>query len=95
MPDGAPPAFIAKIARQWLEGDQSALHRTARTGWVALIAALFLGIHGTAGQIARGLRPDHALNEAIADAVDLFLSPAGQIALTEPAQQAFLRAISQ
>jgi Fe-S-cluster containining protein len=95
MPDGAPPEFYARIARQWLEGDQSALHRTARTGWVALIAALLLGAHGTAGQIANGQRPDHALNEAIADAVDLFLSPAGQIALTEPAQQAFLVALSR
>jgi len=91
MPDGAPSTFCAQIARQWLDGDQAALYRTARTGWVALILALLLGIHGTAAQFAAGQRADHALNEAIADSVDLCLSPAGQIALTEPAQQALLR----
>lgn len=93
MPDGAPSTFCARIARQWLEGDHAALHRTARTGWVALIIALLLGMHGTAAQFTSGQRPDHALNELIADGVDLCLSPAGQIALTEPNQQALLRAL--
>ncbi|MHB8625305.1 MAG: YkgJ family cysteine cluster protein [Aggregatilineales bacterium] len=89
-----PPRFCAQISRQWLEGHQSALHRTARTGWVALLAALVCGTHGAIERSAGGQRPDHALNEAIADAIDLFLSPAGQLALTEPNQQAFLRAFA-
>ncbi len=91
----APPQFIAMVARQSLEGQQAALHRTARTGWVALLAALIGGLYGAVERIEQtDQRPDHALNEAISDATDLFLSPAGQIALTEPNQQAFLLALS-
>lgn len=90
----APPAFFASVARQSLEGQQAALLRTARTGWVALLAALIGGAYGAAVRIAQtDQRPDHALNEATSDAIDLFLSPAGQIALTEPNQQAFLVAL--
>ena len=93
MSDDALAAFCAQIARQWLEGDQAALHRTAYTGWSALIVALLLGIHGTAAYIAAGQRPDHALNESIADAVDLCLSPAGRIALSESNQVGLLHVL--
>lgn len=86
----APPEFCGQIARQWLEGHQSALHRTTRTGWVALLAALIEGTYGASERISTGQHPNQALNEAIVDAIDLFLSPAGQLALTEPNQQAFL-----
>ncbi|HVO41397.1 MAG TPA: hypothetical protein VMT34_02185, partial [Aggregatilineales bacterium] len=39
--------FYARIARQYLEGYHAALHRTARTGWTALLAAMLAGIVGT------------------------------------------------
>ncbi len=86
-----PSKFIATVARQSLEGQQAALHRTARTGWVALLGSIVGGIYDAATRVDQ--RPDHALNEAVSDAIDLFLSPAGQIALTEPNQQAFLLAL--
>ena len=87
---GAPSAFFAQIAEQWIGGDQAVLHRTARTGWVALLAAFIGGMHGALVRIEAGQRADHALNEATADAIDLWLSPAGQLALNELTQQSFL-----
>ncbi len=92
----APPGFVAVVAQQYLDGDQAALHRTARTGWVALLMTIIGGLHGAAWRIEHaGERADHALNEALSDALDLTLSPAGQLALTEPNQIAFLRALSE
>ena len=90
----APCTFFTQIAGQWLAGDQVALHRTVRTGWTALLAAFVGAIYGALIQIEGGQRPDIALNEATADAFDLWFSPAGQLALSEPHQQAFLRLIS-
>lgn len=86
------PAFCASIARQYLEGRQAALHRTARSGWVALLAAITAGLLGSQWLIDHepGRNADHALNAVLSDALDLFFVPAGQIALTEPNQQTFL-----
>jgi Fe-S-cluster containining protein len=92
---GAPSTFFAQIAGQWLAGDQVALHRTTRTGWTALLAAFIGGMYGALIRIENGQRPDIALNEATADAIDLWFSPAGQLALSEPHQQAFLQLLAQ
>lgn len=90
------PEFFAVVARQFLAGQHAALYRTAHTGWTALLAALIGGVYGAAERIAHiDQRPDHALNEAVSDAIDLFLSPAGQLALTEPNQAAFLRGLAR
>jgi len=89
--------FYAAIAGQYLEGHQAALHRTARTGWVALLAALVAGIGGTVHLMSNS--PDatinipHTLNNTLSDALELFFAPAGQLALTEPNQDAFLRGL--
>ncbi len=83
-------SYFAEVARQHLAGYQFALHRTARTGLVALLAAFVYATFAAQMLVRSGMRADHALNEAVSDGVDLFLSPAGQVALTEPNQQAFL-----
>ncbi|HLY26089.1 MAG TPA: hypothetical protein VKQ72_07105, partial [Aggregatilineales bacterium] len=89
-------AFLAWIARQYLEGQQVALHRTVRSGWVALLAAMVAALLGTPEIVARGdIRPDHALNSVVSDALDLFFNPIGQLALTEPNQQALLLALAE
>ena len=97
------PTFCASIARQSLEGRQTALHRTARGGWVALLASITAGLLGSqwlVNQAADGTsdrrsdrNPGHMLNAVLSDALDLFFLPIGQIALTEPNQQAFLLAL--
>ena len=88
--------FCAAIARQYLEGQQSALHRTARSGWVALLAAITAGLLGAQWLVEQ--QPDanaaHILNSVLSGALDLFFTPIGQIALTEPNQQAFLLALA-
>lgn len=81
------PDFFLKVAHQHLQGYQFMLHANARAGWVALLAAFEYAL-GTPYRSAP--IPDHALNEALADGIDLFLSPAGKLALTEPNQSAFL-----
>src|SRR5258708_20640922 len=42
LPESA--GLCAMIAHQYLEERQAALHRTARTGWVALLAAIVAGL---------------------------------------------------
>src|SRR5258708_7000634 len=72
------PTFCASIARQYLEGRQAALHRTARSGWVALLAAITAGVLGSQWLLDKS--PDHAshhnqghtLNAVLSDALDLF-----------------------
>jgi len=91
-PAEAEPYFT-EVARQHLAGYQFALHRTARTGLVALLAAFVYAVFAAQVSTGSGMRADHALNEAVSDGVDLFLSPAGQVALTEPNQQAFLQVL--
>lgn len=92
---GLPLTFFASIAGQWLAGDQIALHRTARSGWVALLAAFVGGMQQASRIVPEGGQSAAiALNEATASAVDFWLSPAGQIALTEPNQQAFLHELA-
>lgn len=87
--------FMRRVAIQQLSGYQFALHRTARTGMVALLAALVCAVFSYPVYAKDSARTDHALNEALSDAIDLFLAPAGQFALTEPNQQAFLFALAE
>lgn len=90
--------FFTSACAQHLEGYQFALHRTARTGLVAFLAALTCAPVAANQRILnqdQPTRPEHAWNEALSDVIDLFLTPAGQIALTEPNQQGFLQEISQ
>lgn len=90
------PDFCASIARQYLEGQQVAHHRTARTGWTALLAGLVAGMLGVE-QLWREMpdaNPDYMLNNVVSEALDLFFSPIGQLALTEPNQTAFLTALA-
>jgi hypothetical protein len=88
--------FYSRIATQYLDGHQVALHRTARTGWVALLAAMVAGWIGASAVLAAqpDQNPRHVLNNVLSDALELFFAPVGQIALTEPNQEAFLQALS-
>jgi Fe-S-cluster containining protein len=89
-------SFFSRLAHQYLEGQQVAFHRTARTGWVALLVSMVAAVHTAHYLTAQNpsLNVDHVLNESISNMLDLFFIPAGQIALTEPNQQAFLIALA-
>lgn len=76
--------FMVEVARQYLLGYQFAAHRTVHTGFVALLAAFVYSM--LSGRSA----DDHAFNETLSSAIDLFLSPIGALALTENAQEEFL-----
>lgn len=80
--------YMVEVARQHLLGYQFASHRTVRTGFVALLAAFAYTMVSGRTETA------HAFNETLSGAIDLFLSPIGALALTEPAQNAFLEEIA-
>jgi Fe-S-cluster containining protein len=80
--------YLVEVTRQHVFGYQFALHRTVRTGLTALLAALVYALRSGRTTSA------HEFNETLSSGIDLFFSPIGALALTEPAQQAFLMALA-